>query len=263
MQRVPPRLIADHLLSHGRPLATLAEVQNLTGLSASAATEAMARARRAGHMFSPARGIYVPIPSAYRSWGVVPAMDFIDPFMVAMGRHYYVALLSAAELYGAAHQRPQAFQVMVSRSLRDRDLGRVRLRFYTRVGIDTIPTVRRNSATGAVRVSSPAATALDLTSRANDAGGLDNVATVVTELVEETGLDATAIIEAAAHYPDAALQRLGWLLDLTNAMDTAPLAELVPSRSRPLTLLDPNGKQSGPANQRWGVVENSRVEPDL
>lgn len=263
VQHVPPRLVADHLLSHGRPLATLADVQDLTGLGASAAAEAMARARRAGHVFSPARGVYVPIPPAYRSWGVIPAMDFIDPLMTVMGRTYYVALLSAAELYGAAHQRPQAFQVMVSQPVPDRDLGRVRLRFYTRVGIGTIPTVSRNSATGTVRVSSPAATVLDLTARPTDAGGLSNVATVVAELVEETRLDARAIIDAAPLYPDAALRRLGWLLDLTQAMDTADLATVAPTPPRPVTMLDPNGPRSGPGNRKWGVVENAVVEPDL
>ena len=33
---------------------------------------------------------------------------------------YYVGLLSAAELFGAAHQRPQVFQVVVDKYLPDR-----------------------------------------------------------------------------------------------------------------------------------------------
>jgi predicted transcriptional regulator of viral defense system len=41
-----------------------------------------------------------------------------------------VALLSAAELHGAAHQAPQVFQVMVDRHVRDRGVGRARLRFF-------------------------------------------------------------------------------------------------------------------------------------
>ena len=46
--------------------------------------------------------------------GVLPGELFIDPMMRALGRNYYVSLLTAAAMHGASHQAPQAFQVMVS-----------------------------------------------------------------------------------------------------------------------------------------------------
>ena len=97
--KVAPRRLADHLLAYGRPIVSLAEVAELTGLTPKAAAD---------------------------------ALDFIDALMGAFGRRYFVALLSAAELYGAANQRPQVFQTMVDQPVEDRDFGRVRLRFYTR-----------------------------------------------------------------------------------------------------------------------------------
>src|SRR5207244_1004210 len=139
-----------YLLAHGRSVVTLSEAAELMGLHPKAAADALTRLRRAGVMFSPQRGLYVAIPAQYRTWGVVPAMDFIDQMMAAADRSYYVALLSAAELYGAAHQRPQVFQVMVDRGFADRDFGRVRLRFYTNTRLRQVPVQLRNSATGQV-----------------------------------------------------------------------------------------------------------------
>lgn len=272
MQRVAPRHLSDHLLAQGRPIVSLAEVADLTGLSPKAAADALVRLRRGHQMFSPHRGLYAAVPAQYRTWGVLPALDFIDAMMGAMGRQYYVALLSAAELHGAAHQRPQVFQVMVDRGVADREFERVRLRFYTRRHLPEVPTAPRNTATGQARVATPAATLLDLASRPNDAGGLSNVATVVAELVEETNVAANELLAACTAYPVASMRRLGWLLErlqgeaatrtLADALANA-LADAGQSPHRPAVLLDPAGLRRGLGSRRWGVVENTDVDPDL
>lgn len=267
---VPPRQLSDHLLATGRPIVTLEEVSQLTGLSPNAAADALVRLRRAHQMFSPHRGLYAAVPPQYRTWGVLPGLDFIDAMMGALDRRYYVALLSAAELYGAAHQRPQVFQVMVDRPLADRDFDRVRLRFYARTRLTEIPAAYRNTPTGQVRVATPAATLLDLASRPNDAGGLNNVATVVAELVEEAEPTPEALLDAAKVYPAASLRRLGWLLEHLGLPELAePLAQTLHGHgdaaglSRPAVLLEPGGPRRGEGNRRWGLVENTDVEPDL
>ena len=266
--RVAPRHLVDHLLASGRFVVSLAEVATLMGLSARAATVTLSRLRRDGQLFSPARGLYVMIEPRYRSWGAVPAVDFIDPMMAALGRGYYVSLLSAAELYGAAHQRPQVFQVMVDRQVANRDFGRVRLRFYVNTRMGSVSTTRRNSATGQFSIATPATGCLDLATRPNEAGGLNNVATVLSELVAETGLDARQLVEAAAAYPAATLRRLGWLLAaVDSAMDLDALRRALAGRSqqaaRSPVLLDPAGARNGRINTVWGVMENSIVEADL
>jgi len=264
---VAPRELVDHLLSHGRPWLTLPEAAAELGTSQAAAASSLARLRRQGRLFSPHPGLYFPIPPQYRTWGVIPALDFIDPLMGALGRHYYVALLSAAELYGAAHQRPQVFQVMVDRPVADRDLGRVRLRFYTRQGINDVPTQLHTSSTGRVRVATPAATCLDLASRPREGGGLSNVATVLAELVEEQQVTAEQLVAAAHSYPLSSVRRLGWLLERVEA--PVPADQLLqvldahePSE-RTATLLDPRGPRKGARDRRWGLVINQDVEPDL
>jgi predicted transcriptional regulator of viral defense system len=82
--------------------------------------------------------------------------------MAFLSRRYYVALLSAAELHGAAHQAPQVFHVMVDRHVRDRDVGRARLRFFAGAHVEL--------------------TGVDLVEHPGPGGGIDNVATVLTEL---------------------------------------------------------------------------------
>ena len=264
--RVPPRQLSDHLLSHGRPVIDLSAAAELMGLDPHAAADALVRLRRAGLMFSPSRGLYVAVPPEYRTWHAVPALDFIDPMMKSSGRQYYVALLSAAELHGAAHQRPQVFQVMVDKLLDDRDFGRVRVKFYSRQRLLHVPVVLVNSSSDQVRVSSPAATALDLASRPNDGGGLSNVATVVLDLVEEAKLSAQDILHATEPFPNSSLRRLGWLLDLVDApMDRDLIAGALAQkpRDRAHVLLDARGQRRGQGTNRWGVVVNADVEPDL
>jgi predicted transcriptional regulator of viral defense system len=266
--RVAPRHLVDHLLAAGRSVVTVSEVQELTGLSAGAAVAALTRLRRDGLLFSPTRGLYVMIEPRYRSWGAVPAVDFIDPLMRALGRGYYVSLLSAAELYGASHQRPAVFQVMVDRQVGDRDFGRVRLRFHLSSRLGAVPTILRNSATGQFHAAAPATVCLDLATRPNDAGGLDNVATVLSELVSQTSLQAQELVGAAVAYPVASLRRLGWLLELVESqIDLEVLRQGLsgpaPEASRSTTLLDPAGRRHGRINTAWRVIENCPVEPDL
>jgi predicted transcriptional regulator of viral defense system len=265
--RIEPRELRDHLLAHGRPAVTLDDVSELLGVPKREASTALVRLRRAGEMFSPARGLYVAVPPQYRAWGAVPAVDFVDPMLRAGNYQYYVGLLSAAELHGAAHQRPQVFQVMVDRAVQARDFGRVRVRFYTSKRVAQVATELRNTSTGQVRVSTPAVTLLDLAFRPNDAGGLSNVATIAAELAEDNKVDVDAVVESAERFPLSSVRRLGWLLDRVRAdVDTNRLhAWLVDSAraSRPVVRLDPTGPRRGRSDERWGLVENADVEPDL
>ncbi|MGH9190440.1 MAG: type IV toxin-antitoxin system AbiEi family antitoxin domain-containing protein [Acidimicrobiales bacterium] len=227
----------------------------------------LARWRQKGFLFSPTRGVYVPIPPEYRSWGAVPASHFIDPLMRHLGHDYYVALLSAAEAHGFAHQRPQVFQVMTPARLRDRSFGRVRVSFVTSVAVASRPTVERNTPTGTMRVSTPEVTALDLVSLPRRSGGMSNVATVFGEMIQDHALDPGRLAEVAAGYPTAVAQRTGWLLDLMakeiqTSLELEALHEVASSRATP-AMLDTYGPCSGPFDERWNLTVNGSIEPDL
>ena len=112
--------------------------------------------------------------------------------MKRLGQPYYTGLLSAAQYHGAAHHRPQEFQVMVAKSRRPIACGAVRVAFVVRKDIARIPVQSFNTPRGTVLVSTPEATAVDLVGYYNHAGGLDQVATILGELAENLDPDKLA-----------------------------------------------------------------------
>lgn len=241
---------------------TAADAARAAGVASDVARPALARLEAKHQVFSPARGLYVCIPPEYRTWGAVPASWFVDPLMHHLDRRYYVGLLSAAELHGAAHQRPQAFQIVVDRTVRDRQFGRVRLRFLKGADISELPTLRMNVPTGVIVVSSPELTALDLANRPDDGGGLHNVATILMELVSAEKIDVGRLAPVASRFPRAAGRRLGWLLETFTGLEAADLAEAEAGGGGEPSALDPHAPRLGRVDRRWSLRLNASVEPD-
>ena len=254
------RDLPDHLLSEGTSWFTASEAAQAAGVPLAHVYPGLKRLADRGQIFSPARGFYVAIPPEFRTWGSVPASHYVDAMMRHLDRRYYVGLLSAAELHGAAHQRPQGFQVMVERPLADRRNGRTRLSFHARSRLAEVPSQRMTTPTGYLVVSTPEATMLDLASRPADGGGLDNVATVLVELAEEGALDVAALADATESSTVSALRRVGWMLGRFTDLDVAELRELA-AASAP-TMLDPHGGRRGPIDADWGMIVNTSVEPE-
>jgi AbiEi antitoxin C-terminal domain len=99
---------------------------------------------------------------------------------------YYVGLLSAAAVHGSSHHQPQEFQVVTDRSVRPITVGQTRIRFFASKFIDKAAVTEVKTPTGTMRISTPETTAIDLVRFAKAAGYLDNVATVLSELVLAT-----------------------------------------------------------------------------
>lgn len=260
MAQTTLRDLPDHLLSEGTSWFTASEAADAAGIPLAHVYPGLKRLMDRKLVFSPARGFYVPIPPEFRTWGSVPATHFVDAMMRHMDRRYYVGLLSAAELHGAAHQRPQVFQAMVERPLADRRNGRTRLSFHVRSRLAEVPTQQLTTPTGQLVVSTPEATVLDLASRPADAGGLDNVATVLVELAEESAIDIASLAAATASSTVSALRRVGWMLDRFTDVDVSGLREMA-SASAP-TMPDPHGGRRGPIDAEWGLIVNTSVEPE-
>ena len=254
------RDLDDELLAEGQFSVTVASAVERTGRSEAAVRSGLQRLAEQRRIFSPARGFYVVVPAEYRSWGVVPAMWFIDPMMRHLGRQYYVALMSAAEVHGAAHQRPQVFQVITDRPVRDRDVERVQLRMYSKRSVNPDGVQRVNTRTGTAAVSTPELTVIDMATRLEHVGGLDNLATVIQELASDGLLDASRFTAVAASEPRTGVRRAGWLIEqftdvrLDDAADRDAAAE-------PLNL-DPFGERRGHVERRWGVRINASPESE-
>ncbi len=212
---IEPRELADWLLSRGRHWITTSEAAELLDIPPSHVAPSLARYRERGLFFSPTKGLYVAVPPEYRSWGAVPASHFIDALMRHLGHDYYVCLLSAAEVHGFAHQRPQVFQVMTPARLRDRAVGmrRIRIEFITSALTAERLVQLVNTPTGTMRVSTVETTVLDLVSHPNLSGALWNVATIIGDMLQDGVIDSGRLADAAVGYPASTAQRIGWLLD--------------------------------------------------
>lgn len=210
----------------------------------------------------PVRSFHIIVPPEYKRLGCLPAEHFIDQLMQVWNEPYYVCLLSAAERHGAAHQRPQATQVMVRRNRRSMECKMVRVEFIARGDLDAMPITKVNTPRGVLRYSSPEVTALELVGYPVHAGGLDNVATVLSELSEE--MSADKLLEAAKLCPVSWLQRLGHLLELVGQEEQSKALEpFVMENARSYTpLLRAANIAGGKRNPRWKLIVNVEVEPD-
>ena len=258
-----PKSLPDHLLAQGRYTATTDEIAQLLDLDKGAVRVGMNRLRKQQLAFSPARGLYGFVPPNYRSWGVLPAEWFVDDLMRFLGRDYYVGLLSAAAHHGAAHQRAQVFQVVTDKPTANRDIGRVRLRFFTSgsVGQATRETV--NTPAGTLAISNRETTVSDLVAHPRAAAGFSNIVTIIREIGP---LDGDELARQSAAHPRAHARRLGWLVENYSKSTTSNLEALerhaAPAQGVP-TRLSPGGPRRGRIDKRWGVWINTEIEPDI
>lgn len=251
----------DSLASRGRHHFTSGEAREVLGASANATAKALGRLLKQGYLAVPERAFYVIVPPEYRSLGCLPAEQFVPALMAEKGLSYYAGLLSAAQFYGAAHHRPQEFQVFLARNRRPIVCGRVRVSFIARKRVDEVPVRSLNTARGEIRVSTPEATAVDLAGYPEHAGGLDQVATILSELAEH--INPARLPEAAAAAPLIWAQRLGYLLELSGARTAAAsLKNYVRGRARDYMPLLSNGPRQGERNADWKIIVNATVDAE-
>jgi predicted transcriptional regulator of viral defense system len=251
---------ADWALSRGIASMTTAQVAEMLDAPVTQVPQRLSVAKRRGEWITPARGLWIPVPPEFRAWGGPPATEFIASLMKHFDIGYYVGWLAAASLYGATHHAPQVTHVATSKLVRERTLGRARLVFHERSAIAELPTVERMARSGPYLVSSPELTALDIASDITLAGGLDNAATVITDLAEETGLDDQTLVSLAPRFADAAVRRVGWMVERFTEHRLDALAEHVTQSPSTPSRLHPSLPLTGGVVERWGLRLNTNVE---
>ena len=241
---------------------TTKEARRRLGGTVQAARAVLRRQACHGRLVQPFKGFWVVVPPEYRALGCLPPEQFIPQLFEHLGAPYYVGLLSAAQRLGAAHQQPQAFQVVIERVRPAIECGQVRVEFIARKAIRDIPVDVVNTPRGSMRVSTAEATAFDVVGYPEHVGGLDGAATVVAELLEQ--LDGERLLQCAATAPLPWVQRLGFILDLVGGAEVANfLAEFVIANVRDATRLSPGSRRKGKRYDRWKLDVNTKIEPDV
>lgn len=140
--------------------------------------------------------------------------------------------------------------------------GLVRVAFMVRKNLRKVPVQSFNTPRGVLSVSTPEATALDLVGYQHHAGGLSQVALVLSELSER--IDPGALAKAAVSTPVSWAQRLGYLLERVGASDkTAALKTYVREHTHESTLLLPKASRKNAArDDAWKLYVNASVEVD-
>ncbi len=251
------------LPAKGEYCFTIPAAKQLLGSSDVAVHSAIQRLRKKGEIAMPYRGFYVIVPPEYRILGCLPAEQFIPSLMEQIGESYYAGLLSAAQYHGAAHHRPQVFQVVTARNKAPLECGKVRVDFVARKNVEEMPTSTINTPRGVLRLSSQETTAFDLIGYPHHCGGLDNVATILAELAEK--IDSAELAKVAELSPLTWAQRLGYLLDLVGMSEkTDGLARYLAAKRLVVTPLVPSLPIDGVRrNQRWQLLVNAEIEADL
>lgn len=214
------------LLSTGRIVFERQEAEQALGIPQGAFLDAAERLQRRHSLISPRRGLYVIVAPQFASWGAPPPTWYIDALMRHEAQPYYVGLLKAAELQGATHQAVMEFQVVTAKRLPRIKAGRSIIAFYFRKEMDSVSAgiEDRKTDTGTMKISSAALTALDLLRYPQAAGGMDNIATVLSDLASRVDPAQLATLALTAEKP--VVQRLGYLLEwLGNENLSAPLLE--------------------------------------
>lgn len=213
------------------------------------------------------RGFYVIIPVQYVLRGSVPATYYIDQLMAYLSKPYYVCMLSAAELLGAAHQRPQQFSVMTTFPKRRVVSTRnVIIDWFYREGLPEDALITKNTETGTIRISNPLLTAADLVQYQQHVGGLSRVATILEELSEQINIKSQ-FASLASFVKKVTWQRLGYILE--HVVEENELADELYDQIRNLPgslmympLSTSAEDNTSERNSRWKININVQIEKD-
>lgn len=249
----------------GRVTFTIDDVRQAVNLSDNSLVTELQRQVARGRICIPYRGFYVIIPPQYALKGIVPPTYYVDNLMNAVGKPYYLCLLSAAEFYGASHQRAMQTQVMTIAPRLKPSKMNVLLNWNYRQLIPSELLMKKNAEMGVILYSSAELTAIDLVQFARHVGGYQRAATVLAELMESVDIDR---VESTFPYTTTAtIQRFGYLLEfvLEERQKADKLYKLLKSSApkwKKILMSNASEKKEDCAGNRWYVNMNIEIEID-
>jgi predicted transcriptional regulator of viral defense system len=256
----------NQLLSFEEYSFSTEEITKNTKIPESTVLKELNRLQKKGEIVCLRKGFYLILPPRYRNLGKLPLQLYVDKLFKFLGRDYYVALFSAAQLHGAAHQRiQQDYIITTPPSLRDISSAKCKIRFFKTNEILFSNIVELKSDAGRFNVSSPALTAIDLIHYQNKIGGLNRIMPIFEELIEAISLlDVQQLLKTYSN--TSSVQRLGYLMELCSADKsfTDLINETLAMRNFfPVLLCPVKGEKAGAVQNRWKVSVNQEIETDL
>lgn len=259
----------NNRLIHGKPFFSVEDIRiSFPNIIETSMRRELSRLVASKIIISVYRGFYVIVPPHYAADLKIPAYFYIDQLMSYIGKPYYLSLLTAGVLWGAAHQRPQRTSVMtIPPRARTSMTRNDDLLWAYRSNIPEQFLKKKNSETGTILYSDAELTAIDLVQFEHLIGGLSRAATVLSELVENTNFSKAATSGLFYLTTVPTIQRLGFLLDEilyeTEQADVLykELIQYAPNYTyQLLSRRSPHIKEN--CNKRWKIYVNNQIEPD-
>jgi|GEM_PF-45898 len=229
------------------------------------------RLKQEGDIISPARGFYVIVPPEYQRQGSIPPEELVVLLMEHLNQPYYISLLSAAQYYGATHQRPNSFQVVCNRRIQHPlEFGSIRIDVVYKQDLKLLPINQISTPVGYLKIASPELLVFDLFYYSKRSGGLNHIATLLSELI--ASFDILRVIELAKRLNEKAwVQRLGYTLDHIETEDEdkkvmimEKLLEYLNNKMKLYVPMEPGIDRKGyPRNKKWKIIENVKIESDV
>lgn len=257
----------DNLESKGRCCFLKTEARDAIGSSEIALYESIRRLIHKKRLSLIRGNFFAIIPVTFKHKGIIPADWFIHPFMQSQELPYYVSLLTAANYYGAAHQKPQVFQVITKKKMRKITKNGLRIEFYSNRNIDASLIRDFQASRGNIKIASPELLAFDLVEYYYACGYFSNIATVFSELKESIDSEKLFQIAISNKYTKAIVQRLGYLMsldDVGGASIVLKIKEYIKSKKpRFVPLQVGQAYLKMPKDQDWRIWINEEVEVDI
>ncbi len=261
-----------HVRSSGRHYFSLRDAMEYLKVSKDSVLSATYRSKKQGDLISPAKGLYIIVPPEYQNFGCIPAEELVPVLMKYLGLNYYAGLLSAAVYHEATHQKPNSFQIVCDKQIRKNlQFGKVKIDFIYKKSLRDLPLKKIVVNSGYLNISSPELTVMDLLFYPNKSGGLNHIATVLSEI----SLNKKEIIKLAKSQKNKTwLQRLGYILDkikndlgAENYSDhgvAENIKKYLSAQKIKYTPLASEISANGYSRcKKWMIIENTTIESDL
>ena len=251
----------NELVNNNKCTFTLSEVKDHFHLSDKSLLQGLYRYKKDKKIVQIRKGFYGILVPRIATNGQLSYFEFLDDLMKSLDKNYYIALLNAAALYGAAHQQPQITYVFTTPPA-PRNIKSSNLIFLSKSNWQQEFIVQKKTQTGFVNVSSPELTALDLCTYIWKFG-VNRVTTILIELHEE--MKPSFLKKVAQEYDNvSSLQRLGYILE--NFTENEKLINTIyvalKENKTYFVPLSPKKEKKGEYNHKWKIIVNMQIEPD-
>ena len=248
----------DARIAAGRVAFPLSDLVKETGLSFTAAKNQLLRLGSQIVRVSRPQQFFLVVNPEHRLLGAPPVMSWLDDYFNWLGHPYYLALQSAASVYGSNPQALQVAQVMTDVPRREIEMGRLRVRFFVKRRVEQTPTQAPQNAFAPIRVSIPEATAFDLVRYAPGIGGIGRAIETLAPLLSLIRVpELKQVLETENE--TATAQRLGYIVEKARKNALAKtIRDWLPSHLALVPFTPSKTDQaSAQVNQRWRIIDNS------